>query len=590
MATIEDIKKLLEKKQWTDANDCPSGGYYDFPHTRNYDSDLGFLIRKYKELGNDYNILVKIYEYIAEEIEDLTLNQLKEWLDDGTIENIVISLGQVVKYFDTTEEMLKDTSLQDGQIVKTIGYSDINDGMGGLFKVTNNAIENLFSLQSNGKFFNFVDKDINIEMIYTKTFLNTQVNANTISLAINELIQKNYNIYITDSIVVSSTIYINKPINFIVCDNGLIKNVQNGLDHLIEIEINANFVKKENYKSNEINLCLECNNMASTGVIIKELPYSKCNIYVQNPITVGVQLSNCVEAQIETIKVNTTLLNDEEELTRHYERGVEIYLSSDNYIENIITHNAKTGLRLSGNDNSIGTLHCYTSTQDNVITGVETSYSLNVINHLIMDCIAVGIRFVLNSSSDTPTLTVNCVSIVVGGKWWFEKAQTECLFYLHNNYSNDYITKNFSLTINAINRNDNRQLYTLPYFFDSINKVSHKVANEMILCSRVKMPSFKLAPEQTFSCLPIGEWGVEYKQIKDYISYAVGNFTPREGFIMNYVNMTPYNEDYFTSNIYCQDNSGNPYRLTCVTQIGIPATTNFCYIENLSKIASLDSN
>ena len=25
-------------------------GYYDFPHTRNYDQDLGFLIKKYKNM------------------------------------------------------------------------------------------------------------------------------------------------------------------------------------------------------------------------------------------------------------------------------------------------------------------------------------------------------------------------------------------------------------------------------------------------------------------------------------------------------------------------------------------------------------
>lgn len=121
MATIEDIKKLLEKKQWTDVNECPSGGYYDFPHTRNYDSDLGFLIRKYKELGNDYNILVKIYEYIAEEIEDLTLNQLKEWLDDGTLENILRNLTIHFK-----------VNVVDNGIDNT-GNSDVTEKLNSLF-------------------------------------------------------------------------------------------------------------------------------------------------------------------------------------------------------------------------------------------------------------------------------------------------------------------------------------------------------------------------------------------------------------------------------------------------------------------------
>lgn len=37
--------------------------YYDFPHTRNYDSDLGFLIEKYKELKTTYNNFVSKDEF-----------------------------------------------------------------------------------------------------------------------------------------------------------------------------------------------------------------------------------------------------------------------------------------------------------------------------------------------------------------------------------------------------------------------------------------------------------------------------------------------------------------------------------------------
>lgn len=38
-------------------------GYYDFPHTRNYDSDLGFLIEKYKELQTTYSNFVSKDEF-----------------------------------------------------------------------------------------------------------------------------------------------------------------------------------------------------------------------------------------------------------------------------------------------------------------------------------------------------------------------------------------------------------------------------------------------------------------------------------------------------------------------------------------------
>lgn len=39
--------------------------YYEFPHTRNYDQDLGYLISMYKELDKKYESISKsITEYI----------------------------------------------------------------------------------------------------------------------------------------------------------------------------------------------------------------------------------------------------------------------------------------------------------------------------------------------------------------------------------------------------------------------------------------------------------------------------------------------------------------------------------------------
>lgn len=50
-------------------------GYYEVPHTRNYDSDLGYLIKKYKELIKKYEDLNKnvtnLNKNIANIINDL---------------------------------------------------------------------------------------------------------------------------------------------------------------------------------------------------------------------------------------------------------------------------------------------------------------------------------------------------------------------------------------------------------------------------------------------------------------------------------------------------------------------------------------
>lgn len=72
-------------------------GFYDFPHTRNYDTDLGYLIEKYKKLNGDYNelvekynLLVDIYNIVKKDISNITLEELNKWLTDGTLNNYLI--------------------------------------------------------------------------------------------------------------------------------------------------------------------------------------------------------------------------------------------------------------------------------------------------------------------------------------------------------------------------------------------------------------------------------------------------------------------------------------------------------------------
>ena len=53
-------------------------GYYDFPHTRNYDSDLGFLIQSYKDLMGNYKKLIDIYSRIEDKIQDVVIQLFQE--------------------------------------------------------------------------------------------------------------------------------------------------------------------------------------------------------------------------------------------------------------------------------------------------------------------------------------------------------------------------------------------------------------------------------------------------------------------------------------------------------------------------------
>lgn len=57
----------------------------EFPHTRNYDQDLGQLICMYKKLTDDYDTLVKIYEIVKQEIKEYSQTILNEYLASGQL-------------------------------------------------------------------------------------------------------------------------------------------------------------------------------------------------------------------------------------------------------------------------------------------------------------------------------------------------------------------------------------------------------------------------------------------------------------------------------------------------------------------------
>lgn len=60
-------------------------GYYEFPHTRNYDTDLGYLIKVFKELTTYYEkLLQNIEAYISNLLESGKL-YIDAKYEDGNI-------------------------------------------------------------------------------------------------------------------------------------------------------------------------------------------------------------------------------------------------------------------------------------------------------------------------------------------------------------------------------------------------------------------------------------------------------------------------------------------------------------------------
>lgn len=113
--------------------------FQDFPNTNFYNQDLGWLIKKYKELNGDVKILQQIYDMIKEQIKDITLEQLQKWLDDGTLANIINQelLKSKLTTYDNVNAFKTDETLKENDYFVTKGYYSEGDGGAGCYIIKN---------------------------------------------------------------------------------------------------------------------------------------------------------------------------------------------------------------------------------------------------------------------------------------------------------------------------------------------------------------------------------------------------------------------------------------------------------------------
>ena len=68
-------------------------GYFnEFPHTRGYDGDLGWLIKIYKELLSTYSSILNDYQHVLEEIAGIN-NNIEGYVTD--IVNNALEAGSI---------------------------------------------------------------------------------------------------------------------------------------------------------------------------------------------------------------------------------------------------------------------------------------------------------------------------------------------------------------------------------------------------------------------------------------------------------------------------------------------------------------
>lgn len=116
--------------------------------------------------------------WIDTQLELYAKEQLNEWLSDGTLEKIInqMLLNEKQTYFDTLTNMLLSINLVPGMIVRTYGYSDMNDNGGGSYMIKP-LVEPLNALQ--GK--------INDELMWELLPVNGYINLKQLGIIGNDI-------------------------------------------------------------------------------------------------------------------------------------------------------------------------------------------------------------------------------------------------------------------------------------------------------------------------------------------------------------------------------------------------------------------
>lgn len=183
-------------------------GYFnEFPHTRCYDGDLGWLIKIYKELLARYKSNNEYLEEINQKIEDTTEEQLQAWLADGTLEDLISKLVLKVAFYDTTAELIESDVVQADSLIITLGYNAIYDKGDAIFYVSNTKENNNSIELKNNLYANFIDSSLSIEQLGL-----TETNITATQLV--ALMDNNSTLYIRSDHNVSGTL--NMPVNTVL--------------------------------------------------------------------------------------------------------------------------------------------------------------------------------------------------------------------------------------------------------------------------------------------------------------------------------------------------------------------------------------
>lgn len=408
------------------------GVYNEFPHTNFYNQDLGFLICSYKkltenqeDLNKKYDLLMKIYENVKENIKYITIEQLQEWLEDGTLRNLINNELGLITVFDTTEEMLQATNLTVGQTIKTNGYYSINDGGGAVFVIKNTSTLLSLDLQNDLKA-EFTNEIISPKMLGGKksedisSILNTILNFKDVlflddEYKMNITINKNIEIYGNEK----TKLYPNTTLN----------------NYIIDIEGNYNFYIHDLY--------FDISNNTNTGCIKifrdKEfMQYENNKSFRIENISIKHNLSDLDLIKIQNFS-SVTLDNIDIKGTypNNVGNGITILGGINNKINNIYCSYLEKALLLKTEDinlegfeiNNIIFLTCKEGLAIESLNTVPQIISIALNNGVIDQC-------------QFPIKNMGCKFLYINNSYLGLKASDNCYLYYNKKESNTFYGEN----------------------------------------------------------------------------------------------------------------------------------------------------
>lgn len=114
--------------------------FFEFPHTRTYDSDLGWLIKHVLENSNSITNLETAVAELTANLPEEVQEQLQELIDDGTFAVIIQQLlTGVMPVYDSVTALAADTVLAAGRYAMTAGYYSRDDGGAGMYYISDDT-------------------------------------------------------------------------------------------------------------------------------------------------------------------------------------------------------------------------------------------------------------------------------------------------------------------------------------------------------------------------------------------------------------------------------------------------------------------